>query len=107
MEWNNSHKNPPTIGQKVYYFGPNIGLWIGHYSYEERSFRPYYYNENRVKVYEDKVIELCPHLFTNTNDIYWGIVDACDAPYWLAYDEERAKSWCPIIPKKYTQGLYD
>ena len=46
MEWNNSHKNPPQSGQKVYYFGPNIGLWIGHYSYEdERSFTPYYYDE--------------------------------------------------------------
>lgn len=104
MEWNNSHKNPPTVGQKVYYFGPNIGLWIGHYSYAESSFRPYYYDENGVKVYEEKVVELCSHIFTN---VTFGVCDACDAPYWLPYDEEKAKSWCPIIPAEYTKGLYD
>lgn len=104
MEWNNSHKNPPQVGQKVYYFGPNIGIGIGHYSYEEgRSFDPYYYDEGG-KVYEDKSIELCPHIFEN---ISFGVVDACDAPYWLPYDEEKAKCWCPIIPPEYTKGLYD
>jgi hypothetical protein len=108
MEWNNSHKNPPTEGQKVYYFGPQIGIGIGYYSFNENSsFTPYYYDDNGVKVYEDKVIELCPHVFKNTDNTYWGIVDACDAPYWLPYDEERAKSWCPIIPEKYTKDLYD
>ena len=105
MEWNNSHKNPPTVGQKVYYFGPNIGLWIGHYTYEDgRSFNPYYYNDDGQIVYEDKKVELCPHIFTNTR---FGFCDACDAPYWLPYDEEKAKCWCPIIPPEYTKGLYD
>ena len=104
MEWNNSHKHPPEVGQKVYYFGPNIGIGIGHYSYEEgRSFDPYYCDEGG-KVYEDKSIELCPHIFENVS---FGVVDACDAPYWLPYDEERAKSWCPIIPEKYTKDLYE
>ena len=105
MKWNNSHKNPPKVGQKVYYFGPNIGIGIGHYSYEKgRFFNTYYYDEQSLKVYEDKQIELCPHIFENTS---FGVVDACDAPYWLAYDEERAKSWCPIIPIEYTKDLYD
>ena len=105
MEWNNSHKNPPEVGQKIYYFGPNIGIGVGHYSFvESRSFNPYYYDQNGVKVYEEKKINLCPHIFTNVN---WGIVDACDAPFWFPYDEERAKSWCPIIPEKYTKDLYD
>lgn len=94
MEWNNSHKNPPEIGQKIYYFGPNIGIGVGYYSYQERTL----YAET------DKPIELCPHLFENVD---WGLVDACDAPFWLPYDEERAKSWCPIIPEKYTKDLYD
>lgn len=89
MEWNNSHKNPPAEGQKVYYFGENIGIGIGHYRYKENSVHG---------------IELCPHLFQNVD---WGLVDACDAPYWLPYDEKRAKSWCPIIPEKYTKDLYD
>jgi len=105
MKWNNSHKNPPKVGQKVYYFGPNIGIGIGHYSYEKgRFFNTYYYDEQGLKVYEDNQIALCPHIFENTS---FGVVDACDAPYWLAYDEERAKSWCPIIPMEYTKDLYD
>ena len=105
MEWNNSHKNPPVEGQKIYYFGPQIGIGIGHYNYiENRVIHPYYYDENGVKVYEEKSIELCPHIFTNIDS---GMCDACDAPFWLPYDEERAKGWCPIIPTEYTKGLYD
>lgn len=104
IEWNKTHKNPPQVGQKVYYFGPNIGLFIGTYSYTEGSFKPYYYDENNVKVYEDKEIQICPHVFTNADA---GVCDGCDAPYWLPYDEEKAKSWCPIIPKEYTKDLYD
>lgn len=94
MEWNNSHKNPPEVGQKVYYFGTNIGIGIGHYSLDEK----------RMIRTMGREVTLCPHIFTNVN---WGVVDACDAPYWLPYDEDRAKSWCPIIPKHYTKGLYD
>ena len=94
MEWNNSHKNPPEQGQKIYYFGPNIGIGIGHYSYD--ADQHIMTNKGRV--------DLCPHLFKN---IVFGLVDACDAPFWIPYDEQRAKSWCPIIPEKYTQGLYE
>jgi hypothetical protein len=104
MEWNSSHNNPPAVGQKVYYFGPNIGIGIGHYSYEERTMIPYTYNDKNEKEYTDKAIKLCPHVFTNVS---FGVVDACDAPLWLPYDEDRAKSWCPIIPEQYTKGLYD
>lgn len=104
IEWNKTHKNPPKVGEKVYYFGPNIGLFIGTYSYNEYSFKPYYIDDNNVKVYDDKEIELCPHIFTNAGS---GVCDGCDAPYWLPYDEEKAKSWCPIIPKEYTKDLYD
>lgn len=94
MAWKNSHKNPPNAGDKVYYFGPNIGIGIGHYSYEERILYP----ESK------QPIQLCPHIFENAN---WGVVDACDAPYWLPYNEEAAKGWCPIIPEEYTKNLYD
>lgn len=95
MEWNNSHKNPPAVGQKVYYFGTNIGIGIGHYHYEQQVIKSKFGNPD---------IELCPHIFTNVS---FGVVDACDAPYWIPYDEERAKSWVPIIPKEYTKNLYD
>ena len=94
MEWNNSHKNPPQQGQKVYYFGENIGIGIGHY----------YYDEDQHIDTKNGRIELCPHLFKNVD---WGLVDACDAPFWYPYDEKRAQSWCPIIPEQYTKDLYD
>lgn len=94
MEWNDSHKNPPEVGQKIYYFGENIGIGIGHYTYDDKP----------LITETGKEILLCPHIFTNT---HWGVVDACDAPFWLPYDEERAKSWCPIIPEQYTKDLYD
>lgn len=95
MDWNDSHKNPPNAGQEVYYFGPNIGIGIGTYHREERTLH---------LEKSDHKVTLCPHVFTNNN---WGVVDACDAPYWLPYDSERAKSWAPIVPKKYTKDLYD
>lgn len=95
MEWNNSHKNPPEQGQKVYYFGENIGIGIGYYSYDE---------DQHIMMKDGTRVDLCPHLFRNES---WGLVDACDAPFWYPYDEERAKGWCPIIPEQYTQGLYD
>lgn len=103
MEWFNSHKNPPEVGQKVYYFGPNIGIGIGHYSYEERKVKTHGYDESNEKFY-GKEMELCPHVFYNSQ---WGVVDACDAPFWYPYDRERAEGWCPIIPEEYTKGLYD
>ncbi len=101
--WRNSHKDSPAMGQEVYYFGPNIGIGIGRYSYEEnRSFRPYSYDEAGVKVYDDKEIELCPHIFTNNK---WGVVDACDAPRWQPYNPERAKSWSPMPPVGYIRQI--
>lgn len=97
MKWNNSHKNPPKSGDTVYYFGPNIGLWVGKYEY-----KPNFVTHQRT----GKPIELCPHLFTPINN--WGIVDACDAPWWAPYDpENESKGWRPIIPENYTRDLYD
>lgn len=87
--WRNSHKDPPAVGQEVYYFGPNIGIGIGHYKYEEQTLK--FENGN-------KDIELCPHIFTNNN---WGVVDACDAPRWQPYDADRARSWSPMPPMEY------
>jgi hypothetical protein len=94
MKWNSSHNEPPEVGQKVYYFGENIGIGIGFYTYEERTLYPESKNP----------IQLCPHVFTNVG---FGVVDACDAPFWLPYDEERAKCWSPIIPEQYTKDLYE
>lgn len=85
-KWRNSHTDPPTPGQKVYYFGENIGLWVGVYSYEEGP--------------EDFPYELCPHVFSC--DDGWGNVDACDAPYWQPYDAKReSKGYRPLPPREY------
>lgn len=93
-EWIDSHKNPPAVGQEVYYFGINIGIHIGKYIYEERS----------IPRKDGSEIKLCPHVFVN-ND--WGVVDACDAPRWIPYDAERAKSWVPLPPLEYMQEIMD
>jgi hypothetical protein len=87
--WKSSHNFPPEKDQEVYYFGHNIGIGIGKYHYEEREV-------NGTK--------LCPHIFVNNK---FGVVDACDAPFWIPYDAEKAKGWCPIIPKEYTKGIYE
>ena len=89
-KWRNSHKNPPKVGEKIYYYGPEIGLWVGHYKYKERVIKS-------KKVNPD--VHLCPHIFYSDA----GVVDACDAPFWHPYDAERPKSWCPIPPKKYVK----
>lgn len=96
MEWHDSHKKPPFPGQKVYYFGKNIGLWVGTYKYEP----------NGIHKNNGDYVELCPHLFFPLDN--FGVVDACDAPYWLPYEEERELSgWRPIIPENFTKDLYD
>lgn len=78
-DWISSHKHPPKEGQKVYYFGYDIGIWTGTYSY-----RP------QVVV----GVSLCPHLFFNETG---GVVDACDAPWWKPYDPDRE----PMPPPEY------
>lgn len=93
MKWNNSHKNPPTEGQKVYYFGPAIGIWIGTYKYQPRTIE-------RPKCGD---LVLCPHTFHCADN--FGVVDACDAPYWLPYDETGAKCWVPMPPEEYVASL--
>lgn len=101
MTYRSSHKDPPQEGQKVYYFGENIGLWVGTYHYQPRKIE-----FGKVEGYEKYLepIELCPHVFYC--DDGWGNVDACDAPYWLPYDAEReSKGWRPLPPKEYLKGL--
>lgn len=97
MKWLDSHTNPPNPeGQIVYYFGPNIGLWVGHYKYEP----------NGITQGNGKYIELCPHLFRPLDG--HGLVDACDAPFWMPYDEQlERQGWRPIVPHPYTKDLYD
>lgn len=95
LGWRCSHKDPPQNGQEVYYFGPHIGIGIGHYRYEEQVIKG-------RKGGPD--VKLCPHIFTNNT---FGVVDACDAPRWQPYDASRAKSWVPIPPVDYLQEILE
>jgi hypothetical protein len=94
LGWRCSHKDPPIDGQEVYYFGPEIGIGIGHYKYEEQVISK--------KGHPD--VHLCPHIFTNNK---FGVVDACDAPRWRPYDSERAKGWVPIPPVAYLPEIIE
>lgn len=97
MQWNDSHKNPPKSGDTVYYFGPNIGLWLGTYQYKVNGITHHKTGE---------FMELCPHLYFPKDG--HGVVDACDAPFWYPYDAEREdQGWRPIIPECYTKDLYE
>jgi hypothetical protein len=84
MEWRLVHSDPPEDGQKVYYFGPNIGLWVGTYAYTP---------DRKVEEFS-----LCPHVFKSEG----GVCDACDAPQWAEFNPEReAKGWRPLMPQEY------
>lgn len=93
-EWREVHSDPPEQGQKIWYFGPNIGLHIGHYEYRE----------NGIKRPDGTEIPLCPHLIKN---VRFGLVDGCDAPHWIPYDAEMAEHWVPLPPRQYLRGLFD
>ena len=55
----------PVNGQKVYYFGPHIGVWQGRYEIHR----------------DDPVSE---HIIICEESP--GIVDRMDAPYWMPYE---------------------
>lgn len=66
--WNHAMEKLPEHGQKVWYYGPLIGVWSGHY-----EFQP-----------DDPV---SPHLFFCGSQP--GVVDRMDAPYWMPISDEK------------------
>lgn len=66
--WNHAMEKLPEHGQKVWYYGPMIGVWSGHY-----EFQP-----------DDPV---SPHLFFCGSEP--GLVDRMDAPYWMPISDEK------------------
>ena len=71
----------PINGQKVYYFGPDIGVWRGRY-----------------EIHWDDVVS--PHILICEESP--GIVDRMDAPWWMPY-EGQSKPVRPTTdyPKDY------
>lgn len=96
--WLRSRAQLPEVGQIVYYFGPNIGIHIGRFDPTVET-TCYYEGPDGNLVKEampQHIINKINHnKFINNN---WGVVDTDDAPWWMPYDEERAKSWVPLPP---------
>jgi hypothetical protein len=88
----------PEDGQIVYYFGHPVGLHVGVFDSTVQT-KGYAVNEAGEEILEDlpeHVVRAINHnKFINRA---WGVCDADDAPWWMPYDEERAKSWAPLPP---------
>lgn len=79
MDWISFFEKQPEHGQKIYYYGQYIGVWLGHYEYHiDDSFSPHII-----------ICDECP-----------GVVDRMDAPWWMPYygqpKPEKPKSYYPI-----------
>ena len=76
FKWYHAKDVLPRDGQQVYYFGPNIGLWVGHYKYAPND--PYSH-----------------HLFVSN----FGTVDRMDAPYWRPFNKKHHRlGFIPLPP---------
>jgi hypothetical protein len=88
----------PEAGQTVYYFGPMIGIHIGTFDPTVQT-QCCTEDEHGNLVYE----EMPKHIVDRINhnkfiNNHAGVVDADDAPWWMPYDPEHAKSWVPLPP---------
>ncbi len=96
--WIRCRNQLPEPGQEVYYFGPDIGLHIGKFD-PTVSTKGWTVNEAGEEVLvelPERVVNSINHnKFLNNS---WGVADADDAPWWMPYDPERARSWVPLPP---------
>lgn len=96
--WAHVSQRLPEKGQEVYYFGAVIGLHIGQFDPTPET-KCWVENEAGESVLEDMpptlVAKINHNKFVNNK---FGVVDTDDAPWWMLYDAERAKSWCPLPP---------
>lgn len=96
--WIRCRNQLPVAGQIVYYFGPMLGIHIGTFDPTIET-QCWVENENGESVLEDmpeRVINSINH--NKFKNLDWGVCDADDAPWWMPYDAERAKSWVPLPP---------
>jgi hypothetical protein len=66
--WIHAMEQLPEHGQPVWYYGPMVGVWRGHY-----EKHPEY--------------QFSPHLFICGE--HPGVCDSMDAPYWMPISDER------------------
>lgn len=105
QQWIRCSDQLPEAGQVVYYFGPALGIHIGRFDPTVET-KGWVENEAGESVLEDlpaRVVAAINHnKFINN---HWGVCDADDAPWWMPYDEKRAKSWCPLPPAGYMRDI--
>ena len=74
MQWVACRDRLPVSGQEVWYYGPAVGVWRGHYKIDK----------------SEEGLAMCrkwgvpPHLFICGESI--GVVDTDDAPWWMPYE---------------------
>ena len=68
--WIDAMTKLPQHGQKVWYYGPQIGVWRGRYEYHADAMAS-------------------PHLFLCEESP--GVCDRMDAPCWMPATDERPK----------------
>jgi len=68
--WIDAMTKLPQHGQKVWYYGPHVGLWRGRYEYHADALAS-------------------PHLFLCEESP--GVCDRMDAPCWMPATDERPK----------------
>jgi len=71
--WISAMDRLPQHGQKVWYYGPHLGVWRGRYEYHAEAMAS-------------------PHLFLCEESP--GVCDRMDAPWWMPVTGER-----PVPPK--------
>lgn len=96
--WIRCRDRLPEEGQIVYYFGPQLGIHIGRFdpTVETKGWTTNEAGEDELVDLPERVINAINH--NKFKNLDWGVCDADDAPWWMPYDAERAKSWVPLPP---------
>ena len=83
MIWVKCKERLPINGQKVWYYGPNIGVWQGNYEIDKTESG----QEMREKFGIPVDLFICGEGL--------GVVDSDDAPYWMPYEDGSER---PVPP---------
>jgi hypothetical protein len=86
MEWISFFERQPKHGQKIFYYGQPIGVWMGHYEYSpDDRFSPH------LIICEEKDEETEKALSAYGLTGLTMTVDRMDAPWWAPYEEGMSK----------------
>lgn len=97
MEWISFFAKQPEHGQKIFYYGEPIGVWMGHYEYRpDDKFSPHLmFCEER-----DSETEAALDAYGLTGITM--TVDRMDAPWWMPYEgQEKPTKPAQDYPEDY------